>query len=86
MRRDDKNTPIRRQTIDQSAAIDVITWVASPIKFYADMGLLLAFMFLCNMRGVLVLSPARAHFLLKPSALQSSADAKASVQLGGETA
>jgi predicted RND superfamily exporter protein len=48
-------------------AIGVITWVASPIKFQADMGLLLAFMFLWNMVGALVLLPALAHFLLKPA-------------------
>ena len=47
-------------------AIGVITWVASPIKFQADMGLLLAFMFLWNMLGALVLLPALAHFLLVP--------------------
>jgi predicted RND superfamily exporter protein len=47
-------------------AIGVITWVASPIKFQADMGLLLAFMFLWNMLGALVLLPALAHFLLRP--------------------
>jgi predicted RND superfamily exporter protein len=47
-------------------AIGVITWVASPIKFQADMGVLLAFMFLWNMLGALVLLPALAHFLLKP--------------------
>ena len=49
-------------------AIGVITWVASPIKFQADMGLLLAFMFLWNMLGALVLLPALAHFLLAPHA------------------
>jgi predicted RND superfamily exporter protein len=48
-------------------AIGVITWVASPIKFQADMGLLLAFMFLWNMLGAMVLLPALAHFLLKPT-------------------
>jgi predicted RND superfamily exporter protein len=53
-------------------AVGVITWVASPIKFQADMGLLLAFMFLWNMLGALVLLPALAHFLLKP-ALQPAA-------------
>ena len=47
-------------------AVGVITWVASPIKFQADMGLLLAFMFLWNMVGALVLVPALAHFLFKP--------------------
>ena len=52
-------------------AVGVITWVASPIKFQADMGLLLAFMFLWNMLGALVLLPALAHFLLKPSATRA---------------
>ena len=45
-------------------AIGVVTWVASPIKFQADMGLLLAFMFLWNMLGALILLPALAYFLL----------------------
>jgi predicted RND superfamily exporter protein len=51
-------------------AIGVITWVGSPIKFQADMGLLLAFMFLWNMLGALVLLPALAHFLLSPRLAQ----------------
>jgi predicted RND superfamily exporter protein len=46
-------------------AVGVITWVASPIKFQADMGLLLAFMFLWNMVGAMVLIPALGHLLLK---------------------
>ena len=45
-------------------AIGVATWVFSPIKFQADMGILLAFMFLWNMVGALVLLPALAYFLL----------------------
>ncbi len=49
-------------------AIGVITWVFSPIKFQADMGLLLAFMFVWNMLGALILVPALSHFLLKPAA------------------
>jgi uncharacterized protein len=48
-------------------AIGVITWVASPIKFQADMGLLLAFMFLWNMLGALILLPALAYWLLRPA-------------------
>ena len=50
-------------------AFGVVTWVFSPIKFQADMGVLLAFMFLWNMLGALVLLPALAHFLLKPSVI-----------------
>ncbi len=45
--------------------IGVATWAFSPIKFQADMGILLTFMFVWNMVGALVLLPALAHFLLK---------------------
>ncbi len=45
-------------------ALAVGTWAFSPIKFQADMGILLAFMFVWNMVGALVLLPALAHFLL----------------------
>ncbi|WP_454737219.1 efflux RND transporter permease subunit [Cupriavidus necator] len=45
----------------------VLTWVFSPIKFQADMGILLAFMFLVNMIGALVLVPAIACFVLRPT-------------------
>lgn len=45
-------------------AVGVITWIFAPIKFQADMGLLLAFMFLWNMLGAMVLLPALATFLL----------------------
>ncbi|RTL52472.1 MAG: RND family transporter [Rhodocyclaceae bacterium] len=48
-------------------AIGVATWAFSPIKFQADMGILLAFMFLWNMLGALILLPALAHFLLVPN-------------------
>ncbi|KEA63001.1 transport protein [Marinobacterium lacunae] len=39
-------------------AIGVVLWVFSPIRFQADMGLLLTFMFLWNMLGALILLPA----------------------------
>jgi hypothetical protein len=47
-------------------AAGVATWAFSPIKFQADMGILLAFMFLWNMLGALILLPALARFLLVP--------------------
>ena len=47
-------------------AAGVITWAASPIKFQADMGILLTFMFIWNMFGALILMPALACFLVKP--------------------
>ena len=46
-------------------AAGVITWAWSPIKFQADMGILLTFMFIWNMVGALVLIPALSHFLLR---------------------
>jgi predicted RND superfamily exporter protein len=49
----------------------VATWAFSPIKFQADMGILLAFMFIWNMLGALILLPALAHFLLRPQAAAS---------------
>ncbi|MDE2369292.1 MAG: MMPL family transporter [Burkholderiales bacterium] len=45
-------------------AAGVATWALSPIKFQADMGILLAFMFLWNMVGAVVLIPALSRFLL----------------------
>jgi uncharacterized protein len=47
-------------------AAGVVTWIFAPIKFQADMGLLLSFMFLWNMLGALVLLPSLAYFLLPP--------------------
>ncbi|WPH12819.1 efflux RND transporter permease subunit [Variovorax paradoxus] len=47
------------------------TWLLSPIKFQADMGLLLGFMFLWNMLGALVLVPALSAFLLKPAEVRA---------------
>ena len=43
----------------------VVTWAMSPIKFQADMGILLTFMFLWNMIGALILIPALSHFMLR---------------------
>ncbi len=53
-------------------AFGVATWMFSPLKFQADMGLLLAFLFLMNMVGALVLLPALARFLLKEPDGQAS--------------
>jgi predicted RND superfamily exporter protein len=46
-------------------AIGVGTWIFSPIKFQADMGLMLTFMFFWNMLGALLFLPALA-WLLSP--------------------
>ena len=51
--------------------IAVATWAFSPIKFQADMGVLLAFMFVWNMLGALILLPALAHFLLRPAYIRA---------------
>jgi hypothetical protein len=44
-------------------SIGVGTWAFSAIKFQADMGILLAFMFLFNMLGAMLLMPALARLL-----------------------
>ncbi len=42
----------------------VITWMFSDLKFQADMGIMLTFMFLFNMLGAVLLMPALASWLL----------------------
>jgi len=46
-------------------AAGVVTWAFSPIKFQADMGILLTFMFIWNMVGALIGIPALSSFLLR---------------------
>jgi hypothetical protein len=61
------------------------TWAFSPIKFQADMGILLAFMFVWNMVGALVLLPALAHFLLpvaRSDQVESTATAATATDAG----
>jgi uncharacterized protein len=53
--------------------IGVVTWIFSPIKFQADMGLLLFFMFIWNMVGSIWLLPALARFLLRPDRMVAKA-------------
>jgi hypothetical protein len=45
-------------------ATGVATWIFSPLKFQADMGLLLTFLFLFNMLGAILLLPALGAWLL----------------------
>ena len=52
-------------------AIGVATWIFSAIKFQADMGLMLTFMFIVNMFGAMLLLPALARFLLNPEKIRN---------------
>lgn len=47
-------------------AIGVATWVFSPLKFQADIGIMLTFMFLVNMLAAIILLPALAAWLVRP--------------------
>lgn len=47
-------------------AIGVAPWVFSPLKFQADVGILLTFLFVVNMLGAILLLPALAAWLVKP--------------------
>src|SRR6185312_1213262 len=46
-------------------AIGVVTWVFSPLKFQADIGIMLTFMFLVNMLAAIILLPALAAWLVR---------------------
>jgi predicted RND superfamily exporter protein len=51
-------------------AIGVVTWVFSPLKFQADIGIMLTFMFLVNMLAAIILLPALAAWLIRPTPVQ----------------
>ncbi len=55
-------------------SLGVCTWVFAPLKFQADMGLLLAFMFMVNVLGAIFLLPALAAWfnLGKPLVVDKS--------------
>lgn len=56
-------------------ALGVATWIFSDIKFQADMGLLLTFMFLWNMFGAIVMIPALSALLLEKITVRTPAKA-----------
>jgi predicted RND superfamily exporter protein len=60
-----------------------MTWVFSDIKFQADMGLLLAFMFLWNMVGAIVMLPALVAILMPREAPRCRMSEAASKAVGG---
>ena len=47
-------------------AAGVATWIVAPLKFQADMGTVLTFMFLVNMAGAVLLLPALGAWLVRP--------------------
>jgi predicted RND superfamily exporter protein len=55
-------------------SIGVGTWSLSALKYQADMGLLLAFMFLVNVLGAIFFLPALAAWLNMPSGTKDSTD------------
>ena len=50
--------------------LSIATWAFSTLKFQADMGILLAFMFLVNLLGAILLLPALAAWLVRPAGRQ----------------
>jgi predicted RND superfamily exporter protein len=61
-------------------SVGVVTWAFSAIKFQADMGILLAFMFLLNMLGALIMVPALSYYLFPRSQVNGSGTAAQAVQ------
>jgi uncharacterized protein len=57
--------------------VSVATWYFSALKFQADMGILLAFMFLVNVFGAILLAPALAAYLVRNDQFSKKAPAKA---------
>ena len=55
-------------------AAGVATWIAAPLKFQADMGTVLMFMFLVNMVAAVVLLPALGAWLVRPKRAKKPAD------------
>jgi predicted RND superfamily exporter protein len=53
-------------------AIGVMTWVFSPLKFQADIGIMLTFMFLVNMLAAIILLPALATWLIRTPMTQAA--------------
>jgi predicted RND superfamily exporter protein len=47
-------------------AVGVAMWIWSDLKFQADMGVMLTFMFIVNMFAALIFLPANCRWLLKP--------------------
>ena len=66
-------------------AVAVSTWAFSPIKFQADMGILLAFMFLVNMLGALILLPALTWLLLPQKVFAKKPETRRLAQLVKES-
>ncbi|HCO59626.1 MAG TPA: RND transporter [Porticoccaceae bacterium] len=58
--------------------VGVGAWIFAPLKFQADMGILLTFMFVVNMLGAIIVMPALARWLLGPK--MRSVQAKAASQ------
>jgi predicted RND superfamily exporter protein len=57
-------------------AVGVATWIFAPMKFQADMGILLTFMFLLNMLGAIFLLPALACWFSRRGAIQDESRAQ----------
>lgn len=65
--------------IGLSLAVGVCTWIFAPLKFQADMGILLTFLFVTNMLGAIIIFPALARWLLRSKVDASAGAATAPV-------
>ncbi|AYG45398.1 RND family transporter [Pseudomonas sp. Leaf58] len=63
-------------------SIGVCTWAFAPLKFQADMGVLLSFMFLVNVLGAIFLLPALAAWFNRGRPLVARQTAQHAVQVG----
>ena len=53
-------------------AVGVAMWMFSDLKFQADMGIMLTFMFIVNMVAAIIFLPALCRWLLRPGEKDNS--------------
>ena len=56
-------------------AVSVATWMFSPLRYQADLGIMLTVMFVFSMLGAIVISPALARFLYWREAAEEEREA-----------
>ena len=54
------------------SVMPVQVYIVAPLKFQADMGTVLTFMFLVNMVGAVVLLPALGAWLIRPKKAEAA--------------
>ena len=57
----------KTMTMVLTLAVGVAMWIFSDLKFQADMGVMLTFMFIVNMIAAIIFLPALCRWILRPN-------------------